>query len=359
MAALLPFNVSFGNTSLEESVVRTTCHNISVVPHQNIFIPTIYSIIFILGVLGNGLVLVVLCQGSCRNTVANTYMLNLALSDLLFLLSLPFWAVYYSLDYQWLFGGLMCKLCGGLLTLNLYASIFFITCMSMDRYLAIVHPLTAQSCRRPCRARLLSGLLWVLAGLISIPAVVFRDSHYIQQLGVSACVLHYPGQNWFVALALMKNVLGFLLPFGVISSCYCSIARHLLGAPGLDKRSGNLDKVLKTVLAVVLAFFLCWGPFHVLTFLEVLMSMEALQVCWVEEAVSLGLPFTLCLGFSNSAINPFLYCFVGNHFRGQLSSIYQSHSSSLRPDSLSTRLSSFSRKLNEMRDLGPLDHGAA
>ncbi|KAL6479663.1 hypothetical protein MHYP_G00106960 [Metynnis hypsauchen] len=358
MTGLLHFNISLDNTSVEEYELHSTCQTSPPVQHQNILIPTIYSVIFALGVIGNGLVVFVLCQTSIRKTVANTYILNLALSDLLFLLSLPFWAVYYSFDYDWIFGQLMCKLCGGLLTLNLYASIFFITCMSMDRYMAIVHPLKSQRCRNLCRARVVCFLVWFAAGLTTIPTMMFRDTLHINS--VTACVIHFHSHSWFVGLALMKNILGFLLPFAIITSCYCSIGKHLLTAPGLDKSTSNLDRVLKMVGAVVLAFFFCWFPFHTLTFLDVLVSLKVLKACKVVQIISLGLPFTICLGFSNSAINPFLYCFVGNHFREQLGGLTQTHASNLsqKRGSFSTRLSSFSRKLSDLKDLATPENGA-
>ncbi|XP_072519631.1 type-2 angiotensin II receptor-like [Salminus brasiliensis] len=357
MTGSLHINISLDNISREEYELYSACQPSSPVQHQNILIPAIYSIIFALGVIGNGLVVFVLCQTSSRKTVANTYILNLAMSDLLFLLSLPFWAVYYSFDYDWIFGRLMCKLCGGLLTLNLYASIFFITCMSMDRYMAIVYPLKSQRCRNLCRARVVSFLVWLAAGLTAIPTMMFRDTLHIGN--VTACVIHFYSPSWFVGLALMKNILGFLVPFAIITSCYCSIGRHLLTAPGLDKSTSNLDKVLKMVGAVVLAFFFCWFPFHMLTFLDVLVSLRVVDACKVGQTISLGLPFTICLGFSNSAINPFLYCFVGNHFREQLGGLTQTHSSNLsqKRGSFSTRLSSFSRKLSDLKDLAVTENG--
>ncbi|KPP66151.1 type-2 angiotensin II receptor-like [Scleropages formosus] len=364
MAALLPANFSTVNVSVNitsnasvNSTTNASCHNILLSEHQNKVIPTIYSIIFALGFVGNGLVVFVLCQKTSRKTVANTYMLSLAVSDLLFLLSLPFWAVYYSFDYDWVFGLLMCKLCGSLLSLNLYASIFFITCMSVDRYLAIVHPFRWQYCQSPRRAVVVSSLVWTTACFATLPTMVFRDTHYLKELGVTACVMHYPTPTWFSTIALMKCVLGFLLPFTIIACCYCAIVCRLLEGPRLNKSSDNLDHVLRMVVAVVVAFFICWFPFHILTFLDALSSLEVLRICWMKQRVTVLLPFALCLGFSNSAINPFLYCFVGNHFRQQLSGLYQAqmYSLSQKRGSISTRLSSFSRKLSDLKDLGQME----
>ncbi|KAJ8405720.1 hypothetical protein AAFF_G00311570 [Aldrovandia affinis] len=355
MATILPYNLSTVNASSEGLRTDPLCGGISPPQHQNKLIPAIYSVIFVLGFVGNGLVVLVLSRKSSRKTVANTYMLNLALSDLLFLTSLPFWAVYYSLDYDWVFGTLLCKVCGWLISLNVYASIFFITCMSVDRCLAIVYPLQSQSRRNLRRARAVSCMVWAAATLPTIPAVVFRETHYLKELGVTACVIYYPSVPWSVGLALMKNILGFLVPFAVIATCYCSIGRHLLGTTSFDESSAHLDRVLRMVVAVVLAFFICWFPFHLLTFLSALSALEVVTACWVRQAVGAVIPFALCLGFCNSAINPFLYCFVGNHFREQLAELLQARVPRLSQTtgSVSSRLSSFSRKLSDLKDLGP------
>ncbi|KAA0716649.1 II receptor Angiotensin [Triplophysa tibetana] len=353
-----PFNLTTPNVStLDHNTTSSSCDymSLSTFRYQRTVIPTLYSLIFLLGFLGNMLVVCVLFHSSGRRTVANTYLVNLAMSDLLFLSSLPFWAVYYSLDYNWVFGTIMCKLCGGLLTINVYASIFFITCMSVDRYHAIVYPLHSQSSRSVNRARYVSAFIWVVAALTTLPTVVFRDIHTFPENNITACVIYYPRAHWHTGLSLAKNTLGFCLPFFVIATCYSRIAVHLLATPNhLEQDSARLVHVLRMVVAVVLAFFFCWFPFHVLTFLGVLIDLGVNWDCWVLQAVHKLLPFFLCLGFSNSAINPFLYCFVGNHFRGKL---WQFYGVALRQkrDSISTRLSSFSRKLSDLKETVPME----
>lgn len=363
-------------------------------------IPAIYSVICVLGITANALAVCVLGHASAsRRTVANTFMLNLCVSDLLFLLSLPLWAVYYANGYHWSFGLVACKVCGFLLPLNLYASIFFITCMSMDRYLAIVHPLRSQSARDPKRARLACILVWVLAFACSAHSLFLRELHPVSDT-VQYCALITPNPAVDITLMCLKIVLAFLLPLLVISCCYCSIGRHLLADTGLVRMrnpshppnmpsfksqescskperpptpcvspssSGSrpqegrgLERVLWTVASVVLAFFLCWFPFHCVTFLRILMNEGWLRGCWVEWTIKNLTPLTLSLGFSNSAINPVLYCFIGNHFRGRLGGLCKGFCACLKTrgedqsqkrGSFSTRLSSFSRKLSDLKDL--------
>ncbi|XP_029368663.1 type-2 angiotensin II receptor [Echeneis naucrates] len=367
-------------------------------------IPTVYSIICVLGTTANILAVSVLAQANTsRRTVANTFMLNLCVSDLLFLLSLPLWAVYYSRGYSWPFGRVACKICGLLLHFNLYASIFFITSMSIDRYLAIVHPFRSQSARNPKRARLTCVLVWALAFVCSAPTLALRDTRYIMNFSVEACVILYPTHTWYMSLVLMKIILAFLLPLIIISCCYYAIGRHLVAGtwpirmqnsspsssmpsfksteshqssckperpptPCVNPSSSSdrpmqgrgVERVLWTVAAVVLAFFFCWFPFHCVTFMDVLTSEGWLDGCWVTWTIHNLTPLTLCLGFSNSAINPMLYCFIGNHFRGRLSGFCKGLCACLKSrgddhnqkrSSFSTRLSSFSRKLSDLKDL--------
>lgn len=360
--------------------------------------PAIFSVISALGTVANTLAVCVLGHASAsRITVANTFMLNLCVSDLLFLLSLPLWAVYYSLGYSWPFGRLTCKLCGALLNFNLYASIFFITSMSVDRYLAIVHPLRSQNSRNPRRARLVCILVWVLACACSSPSLYLRDTYHVEELAVEACAIIYPNHTWYVTLVLMKIILAFLLPLIIISCCYSAIRKHLMAgkelkmtqnqwcpqnmAPykTLGSRSARasarassskslegrrLERVLWTVAAVVVAFFLCWFPFHCVTFLDLLRSERWLESCWVDWTIRNLTPLTLSLGFSNSAINPVLYCFVGHHFRGRLGGLCKSFCACLKAPgedhsqkrgSFSIRVSYVSQKLSNLKDLAIME----
>lgn len=360
-------------------------------------IPAAYGLICATGVVANALAVCVLGHaGATRRTAANTFMLNLCVSDLLFLLSLPLWAVYYAQGYHWPFGRLACQLCGAVLHLNLYASIFFISAMSADRYLAIVRPLRSQAARGPRRALLACVLVWLLACACTAPTLYLRRLQRLEGLGVDACVVQYPDLRWYTTLVLMKVILAFLLPLLVISCCYCSIGCHLTADTGLVRvRSGappphgcpsststsrsvrsqgsevgraaegrRVERVLWTVAAVVVAFFCCWFPFHCVTFLDLLQHRGWLGGCAVEWMVRTLTPLTLCLGFSSSAINPVLYCFIGNHFRGRLAGFCKGLCACLKArgeehsqkrGSFSTRLSSFSRKLSDLKDLAMVE----
>ncbi|TUL60859.1 Type-2 angiotensin II receptor [Bagarius yarrelli] len=299
--------------------------------YQRTLIPVIYILIFILGFLGNTVAVCVLGQKSLRCTVANTYLLNLALSDLVFLVGLPFWAVHYLRDYDWPFGWFMCKLCGSLTSLNTYASIYFIMGMSIDRYRVIVYPLQSHCTesvyhtRTLFHARCVCAVIWVLAMLTTVPALVFRDTHH------------------FVAY----NVTAF------IATCYSRIRCHLLASPELvEPDTSRLARVRLVAFAIVTAFFLCWFPFHTLSFMGVLQELGVNWSCKVQQVMGIMFPSALCLGFANSAINPLLYCFVGNRFRQQLRRLWETKVQKIRKqrrESVSMQIST-SRKLSDTKD---------
>ncbi|KAM4665207.1 type-2 angiotensin II receptor [Discoglossus pictus] len=303
--------------------------------YQHDLIPVIYTIIFFFGFIGNSLIITVLCFQGGTKTIANIYILNLAIADLLSLSTLPFWATYYALGFNWLFGKVMCKISSSLLCLNLFASIFLISCMSVDRYVAIVYPLRSQR-RTSHQAFIVVFMVWGLAIMSTLPTFYFRNMYYIGNLGVNACVMDFPEEeytNWFVAISYMKISFGFCFPLAVIGTCYLMIASHLKKPKGLLLNNQNRDRVLKIVTAIVLAFIVCWLPFHLLTFLDTLLRMEILTNCKLVTVLDTAMPFSICMGFFNSCINPFLYCFVGNQFRENFRHLFTSHHDNSRQNS--------------------------
>ncbi|XP_029138777.1 type-2 angiotensin II receptor [Protobothrops mucrosquamatus] len=293
--------------------------------HQFVLIPVVYCVIFILGLVGNSLVITALCRPRSPKTVANVYIFNLAVADLLALTTLPFWAASYANGYSWVFGSVMCKLSSSILSLAMFASIFFITCLSVNRYQAIVRPFQCQQGTLE-RAFIATFVVWGLATLTSLPTFCWREVKYIDELGVNACIMAYPSENyatWSAATALMKNLLGFLFPMAIILGCYICIRVHLKKDPGFAKSMRVRDRVLKLVAAVVVAFLICWLPFHILTFLDALSWMEVISRCHLTSMIDAVLPFGLSMGFANSCINPLLYYFVGRQFRDKLQHLFK------------------------------------
>ncbi|KAK6478629.1 type-1 angiotensin II receptor-like [Huso huso] len=320
--------------------------------HNYIFtmIPIVYSFIFVVGVLGNSMVVAVIYSYVKIKTVANVFMLNLALADLTFLITLPLWAAYTALGYNWHFGGFLCKLSTGLVTFNLYATIFLLTCLSIDRYLAIVHPVRSRPRRTLVYSRITCIIIWVFAFVLSVPTMCFRDVILITNPNISVCAFLYKDASLnrvLVGMGFVKSILGFLIPFVIIITCYCLIGKTLLGAYQVQKSKARNDEVLKMLAAVVASFFICWVPHQIFHFMDILVHLKVIKACKLIDIVDTALPFTICIAYFNSCLNPIFYGFVKKHFRRKLLQLLKCTSPLKAHPSLSTKMSSLSYRGSE------------
>lgn len=296
--------------------------------HEFIFtlVPIVYGCNFVIGIVGNSMVVAVIYCYMKLKTVANIFVLNLAVSDLTFLITLPMWATFTATGYHWPFGGFLCKASAGLVIFNLYTSIFFLTALSIDRYLAIVHPVRSRRFRTVAYARITCVVIWLFAFVLSLPTALTRDVHDIKDSNNTVCgILHPTAENAMrmkdlpLAISLMKSLLGFLVPFIIIITCYCLIRRALLGARHIQKSSRSRDdEVLRMLAAAVLAFFLCWVPHQVFHLMQVFTQLTPGHNCAIVEIIDTAMPFTICIAYLNSCVNPIVYGFVGNNFRKNL-----------------------------------------
>ncbi|KAG7487498.1 hypothetical protein MATL_G00024190 [Megalops atlanticus] len=283
-------------------------------------IPVIYGCTFVIGIVGNSMVVAVIYCYMKLKTVANIFVLNLAVSDLTFVITLPVWASVTAAGYRWPYGSFLCKATAGLVIFNFYTSVFFLTALSIDRYLAIVHPVRSRQRRTALYARITCVLIWAFAFLLSIPTVLVRDVLPISNSSLTVCAnLHSRElEHVLLAISLMKSVLGFLVPFLVISTCYCLIGRALLRSQCVQKSRSRGDEVLRMLAAVVLAFFLCWVPHQVFHVMDVLVLLKVIENCRTLVVIDTAMPFTICIAYFNSCMNPILYSFVGTNFRKNL-----------------------------------------
>ncbi|XP_066574006.1 chemerin-like receptor 1 [Amia ocellicauda] len=284
----------------------------------------VYSLAFLLGVLGNGLVIWV-TGFQMKKTVNTVWFLNLAVADFLFTAFLPLSVAYTAMDFHWPFGRFMCKLNSTLAFLNMFASVYILAVISMDRCVAVARPVWAQNHRSVRGAWMLSLGVWVLACFLSAPYFVFRDTAPSERNPeVINCFNNFafpdnnsPTMQLFRhrAMIVTRVTLGFALPFSVIVGCYGTIVCRLRHNQALASRSG---RALRIIMAVVAAFFLCWAPYHAFSLLEMFNHMAAQASPALEKASIIGIPVATSLAFLNSCLNPLLYVCMGQDFKDKV-----------------------------------------
>ncbi|XP_056286726.1 chemerin-like receptor 2 [Pseudoliparis swirei] len=280
---------------------RETMHIISV---------AIYIISFVLGLIGNGTVIWVTAFKS-KKTVNSVWLLNLAMADFVFVLFLPFYIDYILQDFHWDFGVVMCKLNSFVSVMNMYASVLFLTMLSIDRYVSLVHLNWSQKYRTKERAWVVCGCIWGLAAALSCPALVFRDTMHLHDKVV--CFNNFHTQDGHTAavrhimIVVIRTTVGFLLPFTAICVTGILLTIKVNQSGGLFR----LSSFSRTVSAVILAFFLCWSPFHAFS----LMELSIHSSLYLHNILKAGFPLATSLGFFNSCINPLLYLLLGKKVR--------------------------------------------
>ncbi|XP_037369517.1 somatostatin receptor type 3 [Talpa occidentalis] len=313
----VPMTVEPGNASLAWPP-DATLGNGSAAPSaaglavRGILIPLVYLVVCVVGLLGNSLVIYVVLRHSASPSVTNVYILNLALADELFMLGLPFLAAQNALSY-WPFGSLMCRLVMAVDGINQFTSIFCLTVMSVDRYLAVVHPTRSARWRTAPVARTVSAAVWVASAVVVLPVVVFSGV----PRGMSTCHMQWPepAAAWRTGFIIYTAALGFFGPLLVICLCYLLIlvkvrsAGRRVWAPSSQRRRHSERRVTRMVVAVVALFVLCWMPFYVLNIVNVVCPLP-------EEPAFFGLYFlVVALPYANSCANPILYGFLSYRFK--------------------------------------------
>ncbi|KAM9842672.1 B1 bradykinin receptor [Aulostomus maculatus] len=288
-------------------------------------IPPYIFAVCLLGLLFNSFVLGVFLAHKDRLTVAELYLSNLALADFLLLCCLPFWAMNILSNFNWPYGDALCKMVNSAIVTNFYTSIYTLVMISVDRYLAIVQTMKARWLRRTLHAKLICFVLWILGLILSVPTMVHRKVKMIEDNKTIACVLDYDhNSSWKLNYQITMNLVGFVLPVTVIlfsSGTIVKVLSQRKVTVGLHDTSES--KATMLLYAVTLLFLLCWGPFQVVTFLNILCDVKVLDGSKWSDTLDIGGQVSVYLGFINSALNPLLYVFSGQYFRKKVSSIYR------------------------------------
>ncbi|XP_077477302.1 B2 bradykinin receptor [Stigmatopora argus] len=278
--------------------------------------PIYMAVITVLGVVLNAFVLLVFCLHKKACTVAEIYLSNLAVADLVLVSCLPFWAINIANDFKWPFGVAMCKVVNAGIKMNAYCSIYFLVLVSIDRYVALVHPMSHGRMRRPKYAKVGCLLVWGFGLLLSAPTLVFRAVMYFPEYDIHACALDFPSRTVMLLFDVMLIFFSFIIPMIIISFCTLKIIQSLRKRSVERFNAEKSEQKATTLVLVVLGTFLfCWIPFHITTMLDMLLKAGVIEGCHLGAFVDICDQLFSYLAFLNSVINPILYVIVGKNFR--------------------------------------------
>ncbi|XP_046903105.1 C-X-C chemokine receptor type 1-like [Hypomesus transpacificus] len=335
----------FNGSDFMLDVNTLICESTPISHAVNLVVCSFYILIFLLAIPGNLLVGLVIGLSKQALSPSDLYLLHLAVADVILAATLPFWAT--SVLQGWLFGSIGCKMVCLLLEVSFYASILFLACISVDRYLVIVRGVESRSASHRLLGWGACGGVWVLGTALSLPAL-YNSSFTPLDGGQEVCAERHDSSTataWLLATRGLRHTLGFLLPLAIMLVCYGVTVLRLLRTRGGFQR----QRAMRVIVAVVVAFLLCWSPYHLAVMADTLLRAKLLpEGCTLRTAVSRAMFTTQSLGLLHSCVNPVLYAFVGKKFRQRLAkelrrrgvlertSVSRSSRSSSMPENTST-----------------------
>ncbi|XP_048414263.1 delta-type opioid receptor isoform X1 [Stegostoma tigrinum] len=339
----LAFNTTFSyNGSLNNSSAPVKSTTSTVIA---IAITALYSVVCVLGLIGNFLVMYGIVRrnpvayvsllatfGLARNSISifeylrpdflhrytkmktatNIYIFNLALADALATSTLPFQSAKYLME-TWPFGELLCKTVLSIDYYNMFTSIFTLTMMSVDRYIAVCHPVKALDFRTPTNAKIVNVCVWLLSSAIGVPVMVMAVTKPGDK-GNVMCTIQFPAPTWYWdnVTKICVFIFAFVIPVLVITICYGLMILRLKSVrllSGSKEKDRNLRRITRMVLVVVAIFIICWTPIHIFVIVKTLVEINP------SPLVTASWHFCIALGYTNSCLNPVLYAFLDENFK--------------------------------------------
>uniref|UniRef100_A0A8C1QPI8 Gastrin/cholecystokinin type B receptor n=1 Tax=Cyprinus carpio TaxID=7962 RepID=A0A8C1QPI8_CYPCA len=336
----------------------------------------LYSLIFLLSVFGNLLIIVVLVVNKRMRTVTNSFLLSLAISDLMMaVFCMPFTLIPNLLE-DFIFGAAMCKIVAYLMGISVCISTFSLVAIATERYSAICYPLKSRAWQTRSHAYKVIASTWVLSFLIMTPYPIFstlvkftkpnnitahmcRHDWPKSEVEQAWCILllfvlfFIPGVVMIIAYGLISRELyrgiqfeleqkmGQRMKNGISTTvlyssddgdgCYIQVSKRPnsmemsslspTGSAKVDRPRSNTSeatlmakkRVIRMLIVIVAMFFICWMPLYSVN------TWKAFDLASAHRALS-GAPisFIHLLSYTSACVNPVIYCFMNKHFRKAL-----------------------------------------
>ncbi|XP_029966099.1 proteinase-activated receptor 2-like [Salarias fasciatus] len=302
-----------GRVIVDEAASQTLKSNLTTV-----FFPVIYVIVFVVGLPTNGMAIWVFLFRTKKKHPSSIYMANLALADLLFVIWLPLKIAYHLDGNNWTYGEPLCKVLVGFFYGNMYCSVLFIACLSVQRYWVVAHPLSQQ--RKNNKVAIgVCVAIWAFIWLTTTPLYLYDHTAKLKDPNVTTChdvsVIHDPlnpfpsVQHPFYYFIFMATVV-FLVPCVVIVVSYVLLLRALGNCMVDSTAAKKRQKAVVLIVLVLVTFLVCFVPSNIMLVVHYSLLKDGIANNGYSFYTS-----TLCLASLNSCLDPFIYYYVSDEFR--------------------------------------------
>lgn len=272
--------------------------------------------ICIIGIFGNIFVVMTFASYERTKSMTDVYLFNMAIADILFVLTLPLWAVNYAAD-EWIFGDFICKMARGIYAINFSCGMLLLAFISVDRYIAIVQATKSFKLRAKARAysKVICLAVWISSILISSSSFLYSGS-YSFSINETKEICDQKFDSMFESTMLKSLLLwlqvgfGFFIPFIFMIFCYTFIVKSLQQA-----QNSKRNKAIRVIVLIVAVFLVCQVPYNIVLLITAVNIGKIDKSCDSDKIMAYAKYTTEAVAFLHCCVNPVLYAFIGVKFR--------------------------------------------
>lgn len=275
-----------------------------------VFFPIVYIAVFVVGLPANALAIWVFLFRTKKKHPSSIFMANLALADLLFVIWVPLKIAYHLNGNDWIYGESLCRVLVAFFYGNMYCSIAFIACISVQRCRAVLYPLDKSGGNRA--AVVVSVAIWLVVWLITIPLYLYDQQVRVINLEIHSCHdVTRPSQKKTAAgYFLTMGTLGFIVPAFVCIVSYALMLKALRNSMTDPTITRMRRKAVALIVIVLVMFLVCFTPSNIMLLVHYALLLRGSPNTLYGSYIT-----TLCLASLNSCLDPFLYYFISEDFR--------------------------------------------
>ncbi|XP_067234393.1 uracil nucleotide/cysteinyl leukotriene receptor-like [Chanodichthys erythropterus] len=282
---------------------------------ENILFSAFYIVIFILSVPSNALALWVFYHNT-NNSPSKVFLKHLAIADMSYVLVLPMRVIYHMSDGHWPLGEGACRVVGFLFFVNLYCSVYFITCISVDRLVACVLPYRAPKLRKAKYAKVVCAILWVMVTISMMP-VLFSKKQVTQWQNVTVCKQLYIEKSSNPTGAVVSTAVAFIIPLVTLSVSYILIFFKIKQMT-FQERMPAQRKAMRMIVLTVLNFLIAFVPYHIHRFVFIIQLDDMSRSESERQTLHLGNRITSALTCMSGVLDPVMYFFLARNYQATL-----------------------------------------